>query len=76
MCLRFCSEVDGEDNSIAAYYQSEFDVHVSQQASVDEAIESLELAGGQQGRQGRMLLRPNDPLRVTSVTSQGLTARN
>lgn len=72
MC--FCSEAGGEDGSTVAYYQSEFDVHVSQQASLNEAMESLEQAGGQQGRQGRLLLRPRDPLSVSSVISRGQTA--
>lgn len=60
-----------------AYYQSEFDVHVSKQAQLDEAIESLELsAGNQQGRQGRLVLKQSDALSVNRVVSQGLNAQN
>lgn len=70
----FRSEGDGEGDSIVAYYQSEFDVHVSQQASLDEAIESQELAPErQEGRKGRVLLRPGDALHVRSIISQGQT---
>ncbi|KAM9350770.1 suppressor of tumorigenicity 14 protein homolog [Symphorus nematophorus] len=70
------SEGDGGSNSMVAYYQSEFDVHESQQASLDEAIESLEPpAGSQQGRQGRVLLRPKDALSVNSVVSQAMDPR-
>lgn len=70
------SEGDGGGDSVVAYYQSEFDVHVSQQASLDEAIESLEPpAGSQQGRQGRVLLKPTDALSVNSVVSQAVDPR-
>lgn len=58
---------------MVAYYESEFNVHVSQQASLDEAIRSLEPpAGSQQGRHGRLLLKPADALSVTSVVSGGV----
>lgn len=58
-----------------AYYQSEFDVHVSQQASLDDAMESQQQqAEAQQGRQGRVLLKPDDPLSVSSVISKGQSA--
>lgn len=60
---------------MVAYYQSEFDVHVIQQDSLDEAIESLEPEGSQAGRHGRILLRPTDALNVNSVISRGLTAQ-
>lgn len=60
---------DGGGTTVA-YYQSEFEVHVSQEASLDQAVESLEqLVGGQQGR---MQPRPEDGLSVNSVVSQGL----
>uniref|UniRef100_A0A3Q3WE28 Uncharacterized protein n=1 Tax=Mola mola TaxID=94237 RepID=A0A3Q3WE28_MOLML len=36
------SEGDDGGSSVVAYYQSEFDVHVSKQARLDEAIESLD----------------------------------
>lgn len=69
-CL--CSEGNSAD-SVVAYYQSEFEIHVSQQASLDEAVESLELlVGGPDGRQGRLQLRPRDGLTVNSVIAQGL----
>lgn len=59
---------------MVAYYQSEFEIHDSQQASLDEAIESLELPeGGPDGRQGRMQLSPSEGLSVNSVISRGLT---
>lgn len=67
-----CSEGDGGGDGVVAYYESEFDVHVSQQASLDEAIRSLEPAGSQQGRHGRLLLKPADALSVTSVVSGGV----
>ncbi|TKS76486.1 Suppressor of tumorigenicity 14 protein [Collichthys lucidus] len=69
--LCFCSEGDGGGDGVVAYYQSEFDVHVSQQASLDEAIASLEPpAGSQPSRHGRILLKPTDALSVNSVVSQ------
>uniref|UniRef100_A0A3Q4B5H5 Uncharacterized protein n=1 Tax=Mola mola TaxID=94237 RepID=A0A3Q4B5H5_MOLML len=64
------SEGDDGGSSVVAYYQSEFDVHVSKQARLDEAIESLELsAGNQQGRQGRLVLKQSDALSVNRVVS-------
>lgn len=67
---------DGGGDSVVAYYQSEFDVHVSQQASLDEAIESLEPpAGSQQGRLGRLLLKPTGALSVNNVVSQAVDPR-
>uniref|UniRef100_A0A3B4XEE2 ST14 transmembrane serine protease matriptase b n=1 Tax=Seriola lalandi dorsalis TaxID=1841481 RepID=A0A3B4XEE2_SERLL len=76
-CLSLCSEgegsSDGGSGSIVAYYQSEFDVPVPQQTSLDEAIESLDPPeGSQQGRHGRVMLRPTDALNVNSVISRGL----
>ncbi|XP_041801639.1 suppressor of tumorigenicity 14 protein homolog [Chelmon rostratus] len=70
------SEGDGESDSVVAYYESEFDVHVSQQASLDDAIESLmPSTGGQQGRQGRLLLKPTDALSVNTVISRAIDPR-
>ncbi|XP_071314887.1 suppressor of tumorigenicity 14 protein homolog [Trachinotus anak] len=67
---------DGGSDSIVAYYQSEFDIPIPQQASLDEAIESLEPpAGSQQGPQGRVLLKPTDALNVKSVISQAIDPR-
>ncbi|KAG8003048.1 Suppressor of tumorigenicity 14 protein-like protein, partial [Nibea albiflora] len=66
-----CSEGDDGGESVVAYYQSEFDIHVSQQASLDEAIASLEPpAGSQPRRHGRILLKPADALSVNSVVSR------
>ncbi|XP_035513490.1 suppressor of tumorigenicity 14 protein homolog [Morone saxatilis] len=70
------SEGDGGGDGIVAYYQSEFDVHINQEASLDEAVESLEPpAGSQQGRHGRVLLKPTDPLSVNSVISRAIDPR-
>ncbi|XP_027131471.1 suppressor of tumorigenicity 14 protein [Larimichthys crocea] len=70
------SEGDGGGDSVVAYYQSEFDVHVSQQASLDEAITSLEPpAGSQPSRHGRILLKPTDALSVNSVVSRAMDPR-
>ncbi|CAJ1085632.1 suppressor of tumorigenicity 14 protein homolog isoform X1 [Xyrichtys novacula] len=67
---------EGESaDSMVAYYQSEFDVHISQQASLDEAVQSLEPAGSQSGRHGRLLLKPTDALDVNHVISQALDSR-
>lgn len=58
---------------MVAYYQSEFEIHDSQQASLDEAIESLELPeGGPNGQRGRMQLSPSEGLSVNNVISRGL----
>lgn len=73
--LSFCSEGNSGDGGVVAYYQSEFEIHDSQQASLDEAIASLEVQeGGPIGRQGRLQLRLGDGLSVNSVISRGLTA--
>ncbi|XP_018526331.1 ST14 transmembrane serine protease matriptase b [Lates calcarifer] len=70
------SEGDGGGDSIVAYYQSEFEVPVPQQTALDEAIESLEPpTGSQQGRQGRILLKPTDALNVNSVSSRAIDPR-
>lgn len=71
------SEGDGGDDTVVAYYQSEFDVHVSQQDSLDEAMESLQPpTGGHQGRQqGRVLLKPTNALDVNSVVSKAIDPR-
>ncbi|KAM4563762.1 suppressor of tumorigenicity 14 protein homolog [Odontesthes bonariensis] len=68
-------DADGGDG-VVAYYQSEFEVPVPQQTSLDEAILGLrEPTDGQQGRQGRLLLKPTDALSVNSVTSGALDPR-
>ncbi|XP_008287075.1 suppressor of tumorigenicity 14 protein homolog [Stegastes partitus] len=70
------SEGDGGGDSVVAYYQSEFDVPVPQQDSLDEAVESLEPpAESPQGRQGRVLLRPKEVLDVNSVVSRVIDPR-
>ncbi|XP_049920397.1 suppressor of tumorigenicity 14 protein homolog [Epinephelus moara] len=70
------SEGDAGGDSVVAYYQSEFDVHVLQQDSLDEAIKSLEpSAGSQSGRHGRLLLKPTDALNVNNVVSQAIDPR-
>ncbi|XP_078144179.1 suppressor of tumorigenicity 14 protein homolog [Centroberyx gerrardi] len=66
----------GGGDSVVAYYESEFDVPQLRESSVDEAIASLEPAAeSQQGRQGRLLLKPTGALRVNSVTSGALDPR-
>ncbi|KAM9855616.1 suppressor of tumorigenicity 14 protein homolog [Aulostomus maculatus] len=67
---------DGGTDSVTVYYQSEFDIPVPQQASVDKAMESLgPPAGSQQGRQGRLLLQPTNALDVNSVLSRAIDPR-
>ncbi|XP_054465481.1 suppressor of tumorigenicity 14 protein homolog [Anoplopoma fimbria] len=66
---------EGDGDGMVAYYESEFDVHVLQQASLDEAIESLEPPTGSQQRQGRVLLKPKDALNVNSVISRAIDPR-
>ncbi|XP_068588278.1 ST14 transmembrane serine protease matriptase b [Cebidichthys violaceus] len=69
------SEGDSDGGEgVVAYYQSEFDVHVLQQASLDEAVESLEPTESQQ-KQGRVLLRPTDALNVNNVISRAIDPR-
>lgn len=71
--LRLCSEGSSADSTVA-YYQSEFEIPGWQQASLDQAVESLQLlVGGLGGRQGRLQPRPSDGLKVNSVIAQGLT---
>lgn len=71
--LRLCSEGSGADGTVA-YYQSRFEVPVSQQASLDQAVQSLQQQqqplGGPDGRQQR---RPAGGLSVSGVVAQGLT---
>ncbi|XP_041654861.1 suppressor of tumorigenicity 14 protein-like isoform X2 [Cheilinus undulatus] len=67
---------DGGGDSMVAYYQSEFNVHISQQASLDEAIQSLEPStGSPSSRHGRLMLKPKDALDVNSVVSRALDPR-
>uniref|UniRef100_A0A8D3CBY1 Suppressor of tumorigenicity 14 protein-like n=1 Tax=Scophthalmus maximus TaxID=52904 RepID=A0A8D3CBY1_SCOMX len=54
------SEGDDGGESLVAYYESEFDVPVPQQTSLDEAIESLEPPA--ESQKGRLLLKPVDAL--------------
>ncbi|KAM3617876.1 uncharacterized protein V6R79_012267 [Siganus canaliculatus] len=69
------SEGDG-DSGVVAYYESEFDVHVSQQTALDNAIESLEPpAGSVSGRHGRVLIPPAGALSVNSVVSRAIDPR-
>ncbi|XP_061591640.1 ST14 transmembrane serine protease matriptase b [Cololabis saira] len=71
------SEGDGSDgDDVVAYYQSEFEVPEPQQSALDQAIQSLEPADdGHQGRQGRLLLRPQNTLNVNNVMSGALDPR-
>ncbi|XP_069572721.1 ST14 transmembrane serine protease matriptase b [Brachyistius frenatus] len=70
---------EGDDSSgdgVVAYYESEFDIPAPQQSSLDDAIESLEPPGGSQhGRQGRLLLKPADALKVNNVVSRAVDPR-
>ncbi|KAF7646510.1 hypothetical protein LDENG_00186970 [Lucifuga dentata] len=66
----------GDGGSGVAYYQSEFDVPAPQQDALDDAIASLEPpAENQQGRQGRLLLRPTGSLDVHHIVSGALDPR-
>ncbi|XP_060890426.1 suppressor of tumorigenicity 14 protein homolog isoform X2 [Labrus mixtus] len=69
-------EGDGDGDSVVVYYQSKFDVHISQQASLDQAVQSLEpQTGSQSGRHGRLLPKPTDALNVNNVVSRALDPR-
>uniref|UniRef100_H3CA45 ST14 transmembrane serine protease matriptase b n=1 Tax=Tetraodon nigroviridis TaxID=99883 RepID=H3CA45_TETNG len=64
------SEGTGATRTVA-YYQSQFEVHVSQQASLDEAVQSMQLLlGDPDGHKGRLQLRPADRLSVSNVMAQ------
>ncbi|CAB1433875.1 unnamed protein product [Pleuronectes platessa] len=70
------SEGDSGSDSLVAYYESEFDIPVPQEASLDEAIQSLEPpAGSQQSQKGRLLLKPVDALSVNNVFSRAIDPR-
>ncbi|XP_039878647.1 suppressor of tumorigenicity 14 protein homolog [Simochromis diagramma] len=70
------SEGDRGPNTIVAYYESEFDVPPPQQASLDEAIDSMQPpAGSQEGGKGRFLLKPTDALSVNDIVSQAIDPR-
>ncbi|XP_042080397.1 suppressor of tumorigenicity 14 protein-like [Haplochromis burtoni] len=70
------SEGDSGDNSIVVYYESEFDVPVPEQTTVDEAIESLEPpAESEWSQQGQGLLKPSDTLNISSIISQVIDPR-
>ncbi|XP_077438698.1 suppressor of tumorigenicity 14 protein homolog [Vanacampus margaritifer] len=67
---------DGGDDSVTAYYRSEFSVPAPQQDSVDVAIQSLQTsAGSQQRRQGRVLLKPQHALNVDAVVTRAIDPR-
>lgn len=79
ICLFFClcSEGNSGDNSIVVYYQSEFEIHVSQQASLEAGMESMkQVVVRPDGQQGRLQLRPSDGLSVSSIISQGRAAHD
>ncbi|XP_035769250.1 suppressor of tumorigenicity 14 protein-like [Neolamprologus brichardi] len=65
------SEGDTGSNTIVAYYESEFDVPPPQQASLDEAIDSMQPPAGK----GRFLLKPTDALSVNNIVSQAIDPR-
>ncbi|XP_038579389.1 suppressor of tumorigenicity 14 protein homolog isoform X2 [Micropterus salmoides] len=70
------SEGDAGGDSVVVYYQSDFEVHPSQQAVLDEAIESLDSpAESQQSRHGRILLKPVNALNVNGVISRAVDPR-
>ncbi|XP_039656436.1 suppressor of tumorigenicity 14 protein homolog [Perca fluviatilis] len=72
----FSEDDDGGGGGVVAYYQSEFDVHVLQEDSLDQAVQSLQpAAGSQPGRHGRLLLQPSDALTVNNVFSQAIDPR-
>lgn len=63
-------------NSVVAYYESEFQAPVSQNAALDEAVESLQSSSGKSlGRQGRLFPRPEDLLSVNTVVSGAIDPR-
>ncbi|XP_015249445.1 PREDICTED: suppressor of tumorigenicity 14 protein homolog [Cyprinodon variegatus] len=67
------SDGDGGPDSIVAYYESEFVLPAPQQASLNEAIQSLEPStGSQHAQRGRLILRPTESLTLRSVSSQEL----
>ncbi|KAM6924440.1 suppressor of tumorigenicity 14 protein-like [Xenentodon cancila] len=70
------SEGNGNGDDVVAYYQSEFELPEPQLSALHEAIESLEpQTDSQQGRQGRLLLRPQSTLDVNNVMSGALDPR-
>lgn len=61
---------------MVAYYQSEFELPEVQQDALDEALASMDPPPGdpgeyQEGRQGRLLMKPTGALNVKHVRSQG-----
>ncbi|XP_062283383.1 suppressor of tumorigenicity 14 protein homolog [Scomber scombrus] len=66
---------EGDGDSVVAYYESEFELPVPQQDSVDKAIESLEPAAGSHSSRGRQMLKPTDPLNVNSFVSRAKDPR-
>ncbi|MEQ2209775.1 hypothetical protein XENOCAPTIV_003831 [Xenoophorus captivus] len=84
VCLHFCanrvclwhrcSEGDVDPDGVVAYYESEFELPAPQEASLNEAIQSLEpLTGSLQVQRGRLMLNPTNALTVRSVSSGGLS---
>ncbi|KAK2850911.1 hypothetical protein Q5P01_007187 [Channa striata] len=67
---------EDSSDSVVAYYQSEFNVPIPQQDSVDQAIESLEpTTGSLKGGKGRALMRPDSGLSINSVMSRAIDPR-
>ncbi|XP_075993573.1 suppressor of tumorigenicity 14 protein homolog [Genypterus blacodes] len=71
------SPADGSGgDGVVAYYQSDFNVPVYQADAVEEAMASLQQpAEDEQGRQGRLLLRPSGSLNINNVISGALDPR-
>ncbi|MEQ2186591.1 hypothetical protein GOODEAATRI_030193, partial [Goodea atripinnis] len=68
------SEGDVDPDGVVAYYESEFELPAPQEASLNEAIQSLEpLTGSLQVQRGRLMLNPTNALTVRSVSSGGLS---
>ncbi|XP_047221815.1 suppressor of tumorigenicity 14 protein-like isoform X2 [Girardinichthys multiradiatus] len=70
------SEGDVDPDGVVAYYESEFELPAPQEASLNEAIQSLEpLTGSLQVQRGRLMLNPTIALTVRSVSSGALDPR-
>lgn len=64
-----CSEGSGgSEDSVVAYYMSEFDMPIRLESTVDEAIGSMDPMVGHQGRMGS---RSSTPLHINNVMSGG-----
>uniref|UniRef100_A0A3P9I1T8 Suppression of tumorigenicity 14b n=1 Tax=Oryzias latipes TaxID=8090 RepID=A0A3P9I1T8_ORYLA len=67
---------DGDDNGIVAYYHSEFEIPVSQQASLDEAIKTLEPSEDKMLEvKGRMTFYPKSSMSISHILSGALDPR-